>query len=191
MWEDPSKRNNSSAGKSRRQRDYFLPLLPCYSSTNITISFTEGPGPKAQSQPSLDLQIRLLQKHKTDPHQICPIYNPGEGIFPAEAVHFHEPLLESQAPFPRTPPGKGLKAFHGGTAGASLNPLATLVICSLCCSSKHILLSARDYSRVPLPWGIFLLLPQALPAAPCCALRALAVQGCRAPWSAPASVAQL
>lgn len=91
----------------------FSPLLPCYSSTNMTISFTEGPGPKAQSQPNLDLQIRLLEKHSTDPHQICPTHDLGEGVFLLQAVHFHRTTLESPGSSPMNSPGEGLKLLTG------------------------------------------------------------------------------
>lgn len=139
----PQRETTPLSGKSRRQQDYFLPTLPCYSSTNITISSSEGPGPKAPSQPSLDLQICLLQKHSIDPRQICPTHNPGEGVFPAEAVRFHEPLLERVRSLSHNSPREGTKSSSWGTSRASLNPLATLVICSLCCSSKRILLPSQ------------------------------------------------
>lgn len=94
-------------------------------------------------------------------------------------------------------PGKGLKASHGGTAGASLNPLATLVIC-VHTRELFPLLSFRTYpftssgfSPSATALGHLSPAPQALPAAPRCGLRALAVQGGQARGGAPASVAQL
>lgn len=85
-------------------------------------------------------------------------------------------------------PGKGLKASHGGTAGASLNPLATLVIC-VHTRELFPLLSFRTYpftssgfSPSATALGHLSPAPQALPAAPRCGLRALAVQGGQAPW---------